>query len=368
MVDLSTKDFKDILDVNSELLDCRTLVQLRMTAMASMRRILDADTSVFFSVVGSKQNRSIDHGVAFGADNTDLVNYHDRYMKLDPFLSWAMNDEYSLRAPVIVSDHLVHYRSFERTEFYNDFFRPISVHSVLGITLHSDAKSIGLLAVHRPKNALPFNRRDQAKAQLTVPGLLAALERVKSLEQVNEHESILNDLALELPCEGVIVLDSELNPVFCDARARELLKVEPGKQLNTVKIPDALSRVCKKLMEEVGQSNNLPPPRVEFGWHGANKLGVRVRLVHAGIRGVRLIMYFENEQKSLVCDHRLKELGLTRREIDIVQLVCRGQTNSQIAENLCISERTVENHLRSIYTKSGVHSRTSLIYLLIAGN
>ncbi len=368
MVELSTNDFKDILDINSELLSCRTLVEFRTTAMASMRRVLEADTSVFFSVVGSDENRNIDNGLAFGADETDLANYHNRYMRMDPFLSWALNEEYSRRDPVIVSDQLVHYRSFERTEFYNDFFRPISVHSVLGITLHSGTKSVGLLAVHRPKRALPFNRGDQAKARLAIPGLLTALQRVRSLERATECDSILENLVMDLPCEGVVILNSELCPVFCDARARELLRVAPGQPLNTVRIPNAVSRVCRKLMEENDRSGKSPAPRIEFDLHGTKKLGARVRLTSAGSMGVRLIIYFENEQKSLVCDHKLKVLGLTKREIDIAQLVCRGQTNSQIAENLAISERTVENHLRSVYTKSKVHSRTNLIYRLIANN
>ncbi len=366
MVELSTKDFKEILDINSELLACRTRAELGMTAMASLRRVLNADTSVFFNVTGSEGNPGIDHGLAFGADDTDLSNYHNHYMYQDPFLSWALDVKHAHSVPVMVSNRLVHYRSFERTEFYNDFFRPISVHSVLGITLHLDAKSIGLLALHRPRNARRFNRCDQAKALLAVPGLLAALQRVTTLEKINERDLILDKLALELPCEGVVVLDSEMSPVFCDARARELLKVMPGKHLTTAEIPEVVGEACRKLMRKTDQSNSSPAPRIALDLQGKSQLGARIRVINAGGSSVRFIVYLEKKHKSLVCDRKLKMLGLTRRETDIVQLVCLGQTSCQIAENLCISERTVENHLRSIYKKSGVHNRSRLIYRLIA--
>jgi DNA-binding CsgD family transcriptional regulator len=368
MVTLSAKDFKAVLDVNDDLFGCRTLDELRTMAMASMRRILAADSSVFFSVTGSETNPCVDHGCAYGADDKTLTNYHKHYSRLDPFLRQALNQKYSRRVPVILSERLVNYRSFERSEFYNDFFRPISVHSVLGVTLHSNAKVIGLLAVHRPRNARHFNPGDQARARLAVPGLSAALQKVMTLEQLDERDWILDILVPELPCEGVIILDPGLSPVFCDARAREWLKVAPGEHLNQVELPAEVSRVCKQLMKDPDHSNNSPAPMVELGLQATKKLGARVRLVSTGTRGIRFIICLEKEQKPLLRSHKLKALGLTRREADIVHLLSVGLASSQIADNLCISVRTVQNHLRSIYTKIGVHNRTSLIYHLSAIN
>lgn len=49
---------------------------------------------------------------------------------------------------------------------------------------------------------------------------------------------------------------------------------------------------------------------------------------------------------------------LTEREDEIVRLLARGLTNKDIAQALVLSVRTVEAHLRSIYGKLDVHSRT----------
>jgi DNA-binding NarL/FixJ family response regulator len=48
---------------------------------------------------------------------------------------------------------------------------------------------------------------------------------------------------------------------------------------------------------------------------------------------------------------------LTTREADVLRLLVQGLTYVQIAEQLVISPRTVDAHLRAIYGKLGVRSR-----------
>jgi DNA-binding CsgD family transcriptional regulator/tetratricopeptide (TPR) repeat protein len=51
--------------------------------------------------------------------------------------------------------------------------------------------------------------------------------------------------------------------------------------------------------------------------------------------------------------------GLTTREVEVLQLLAQGLTDAQIAEQLVISPRTVNNHLTSIYSKIQVSSRSA---------
>jgi DNA-binding CsgD family transcriptional regulator len=51
---------------------------------------------------------------------------------------------------------------------------------------------------------------------------------------------------------------------------------------------------------------------------------------------------------------------LTAREREVAELVSRGMTNQQAASRLYLSEKTVEFHLRNVFTKLGITSRREL--------
>jgi DNA-binding NarL/FixJ family response regulator len=50
-------------------------------------------------------------------------------------------------------------------------------------------------------------------------------------------------------------------------------------------------------------------------------------------------------------------LDLTEREVEVLRLVAQGLTDAQVADDQGISPRTVNAHLRSIYSKLGITSR-----------
>ncbi|HEX6288940.1 MAG TPA: tetratricopeptide repeat protein [Herpetosiphonaceae bacterium] len=56
---------------------------------------------------------------------------------------------------------------------------------------------------------------------------------------------------------------------------------------------------------------------------------------------------------------------LTVREREVLQLVASGLTDAEVAARLCVSPRTINSHLRSIYSKLGVSSRTAAARLAL---
>jgi DNA-binding CsgD family transcriptional regulator len=56
---------------------------------------------------------------------------------------------------------------------------------------------------------------------------------------------------------------------------------------------------------------------------------------------------------------------LSRREIEVLELVTTGATNRQIAQDLFVSVNTVKVHMRNIFTKLGVESRTEATLIAI---
>ncbi len=57
----------------------------------------------------------------------------------------------------------------------------------------------------------------------------------------------------------------------------------------------------------------------------------------------------------------LSHSGLSRREQQLVELICWGLTNKEIASRLNLSEHTVKNHIHRILHKTGASDRTSIV-------
>ena len=60
----------------------------------------------------------------------------------------------------------------------------------------------------------------------------------------------------------------------------------------------------------------------------------------------------------------IPDVQLSKREIEVAELVLQGKSNKQIASSLAISVRTVEFHLKNIYNKFHVGSRIELVLKL----
>lgn len=74
--------------------------------------------------------------------------------------------------------------------------------------------------------------------------------------------------------------------------------------------------------------------------------------------------YAERPSKSR--DRQLEEL--TVRAIEVLELIFQGMRNTEIAERLTISARTVEAHVRSIIGKLGAQSRTEAVRIAVEMN
>ena len=69
-------------------------------------------------------------------------------------------------------------------------------------------------------------------------------------------------------------------------------------------------------------------------------------------------VYIENQAKYEIDQKVIKELGISKRELDVLNLMAQGLSNDEIAGKLFISLNTVKTHTSNIFVKLDVKRRT----------
>lgn len=67
-------------------------------------------------------------------------------------------------------------------------------------------------------------------------------------------------------------------------------------------------------------------------------------------------------------EKKKNDVRLTKRESDVLSLLVKGYSNKEMAEAMFISEKTVKNHLTSIFRKLGVKDRTQAAVYALKNN
>ena len=81
------------------------------------------------------------------------------------------------------------------------------------------------------------------------------------------------------------------------------------------------------------------------------ELETAIRSVHAGARRIPAVIAERLAE-------RMSGSALTDRELEVLELIVKGQSNKEIAKSLTISEATVKSHINSLLSKLGVTDRT----------
>lgn len=100
---------------------------------------------------------------------------------------------------------------------------------------------------------------------------------------------------------------------------------------------------------------------------GAQGVVLKNRDIETVTRAIERVYAGESWFEPSLLSHMLNErdtskhLLLTPREREVVEAVCRGLRNQDIASELIVSEATVRHHLTAIFTKLGVKDRVELV-------
>jgi DNA-binding NarL/FixJ family response regulator len=190
-------------------------------------------------------------------------------------------------------------------------------------------------------------------------GLRSVLEVQEGITVAGEASSGIEALQKLRNCDSdVILMDVRMPEIDGVETTVQILKANPNARvlLSTV-VEDPAVHMSAILAGARGY--------LVYGHFAIDELAKAVRAVAGGGR-VSLPPIPELTGASVdVSSADVSSAGLTPREQEILKLISAGNDNREIAATLKIEEKTVKNHINSIYSKLGVPGRREAIYYML---
>src|ERR1700730_6706402 len=156
---------------------------------------------------------------------------------------------------------------------------------------------------------------------------------------------------------GIIILDDAGTVVLSNARAFEMLRdvgTAPLRDADAPLLPSVLVSLVPQLRARLRERDDTSTAALLT-------VDLCVRACHmSGTSGRSLLLVLERVQRRDAVAQNLERFALSPRECDVVMLVLYGHSNRRIADQLFLTEYTVEDHLKRIFAKLTVKSRTAL--------
>jgi DNA-binding CsgD family transcriptional regulator len=311
----TTRDLRWAVELSHGWHGARSIEELAMVATDGLCALIGCDVAGWNELdrTGSRY-----YAYPSGYLTDDVVSALPGYLDENPIVSYI---ERTARATTLKFSDFLTAREYRRTRMYAEYYRARGVADQLSCPVAAGWPIIAL-AFNRSRRT--FGERERTLLELVRPHLAVAYEGVRDRQEAARRISLL-ERAHE---QGVALLgiDGKVEPLT-DA-ARHLI----DRWLGDHDLP-SFNHGRKAVIEHDG-------------------LRLTVRVVH-GDPPLLLL----DECRVGPRPERVRELGLTSREAEILILAGRGASSSEIARRLVVSARTVEKHLENAFQKLGVHSR-----------
>ena len=264
-----------------------------------------------------------------------------------------------------------------RSEYYNDFMKPQSVHSCLMIRLAATGMDIHVFNVNRNEAQGQFDRPAIEMAERLHPHLMRAFDIGRRFA---EARGFSQDLAhgLDRLGHGVFVIGENGRIRHANPAGERLLAEADGLTAVAGQLTATRPDTARKLQALIGAALTRDAALRSGGSMAVPTLARRLplSLSIAPLRTERIAVFdaapsaivfvADVESSAAAAEDKLRVLfGLTPAEARVAQALFNGQSPREAAESLKLSFNTVRVHLTRIFDKTGVNRQAELVRLMV---
>jgi DNA-binding CsgD family transcriptional regulator len=314
------------------------------------------------------RSRHGDFKISSGIDETEQRQFADHYSKINPLMAKAVVRPVGLST---ISEEMTPWHQFRRSEFYNDFFRPMGLHSAVGITIaydnHRHFFMSALTSRNDPNANIPFAR--------LLTEIAPHLRRAFDFYRKNAARDSIGEVGaslLDAQDVGTILVGDNCRPLLVsDAAGRFLARGMPVRVAGgKVRIADETGNA---LLDDLCGPNRL-------GITATTRIVGPYRLTFVKIRKNSHLEFFQGPTVIILLEpiHRgdcelsrdviRRAFGVTDSEARVITALMTPMSLKDIALSQGVSVETIKTQSKSVYGKLSVSGRTEMLSTLRTGS
>ena len=376
MPGISDAQVDNILDISAQAAECASETHFPPALLKQMSELFGSKSCVYYTMSEDLDHHPIWDGFGFNLSASKIKDYETYFRNFDPCFAGLKRRARAGQHLIVSTDQVIAgERSYMSSGYYQDFLLPQRIHNSIIFAAGDHDGLLGLFGFHRSRRRPRYAAAEHLTARLFSAQIAHAL-RLRKLSSAHARlRGVVRKLMERASIRDYVVVDRHWRVIESAGPASAKLMGPSGGALvidesgrsDALRLPKELKDYFLSLplqSVQAGRPEQRPPDAHRIfdnipGWPR-----VLVDVLESGAAQPLFLIAFLTRRHDLLSRSRLAEFSITPREREIAREVSRGLTTTQIAHELKISEKTVEQHLDHLYRKTGTHNRTALIYRL----